>query len=618
MRNRLNSAGRTTVITCALVATMILAVPSGALAAPTISEFPSGNGPTDIVAGPDGNLWFLETSANKIGRMTPAGTLTEFFSGLPSNAGLSGIAVGRDGNLWFAESNRDRIGYITTGAMPTITDFQLAGGRAPQDIALGSDGNLWFTEPSNGQIGRITPAGVVDEFAIPGNNNNPTAITAGPDGNLWFTDHTPSAVGRITTGANPDATESPTAGLPGGIVAGPDGNLWFADSANPGAIRRITTAGTFLTPFTTGLTTNGDPLDITSGTDGKLYFTESAGSGALGSITPSGVVTEFKTGLSAAPSGITAGSDGNIWFTEFAGNRVGRLTVAPDATTGAAAGIHYGDATLTGSVGPRSQAATYHFDWGLTTAYGASTTTISAGSGVAPVAVTAAIAGLAPSTVYHFRVVATNGAGTTTGVDGTFTTGMAPPTVTPPFGLPPATRPVFGQSAKISTVSGAVLVNLPGRTDYLPLSAASTVPVGTTIDARAGTVRLTNIRDRSGKLQTGAFWGGSFVVRQSRAKRAPTVLTLAAPIDCSRSRLLASVTPQKGRVRQLWGKDNHGRFVTRGRSAVATVRGTAWFMRDTCAGTLVKVTRGSVSVRDLVKHRTVVVTAGRSYLAHLR
>ena len=352
------------------------------------------------------------------------------------------------------------------------------------------------------------------------------------------------------------------------------------------------------------------------GTDGKLYFTENAGSGALGSITSSGVVTEFKTGLSAAPSGITTGSDGNIWFTEGAGNRVGRLTVAPDATTGAAAGIHYADATLAGSVGPRSQATTYHFDWGLTTAYGASTAEAPAGSGAAPVAVTAAIAGLAPSSLYHFRVVATNGAGTTTGGDGTFTTGVAPPTVTPPFGLPPATRPVFGQSAKISTVSGAVFVNLPGRTDYLPLSAASTVPVGTTIDARAGTVRLTNVRDRSGKLQTGKFWGGSFIVRQSRAKRAPTVLTLAAPIDCSRAP--AFVAPKKGHVRQLWGSDNHGRFVTRGRSAVATVRGTAWFMRDTCAGTLVKVTRGSVSVRDLVKHRTVVVTAGRSYLARVR
>ena len=66
------------------------------------------------------------------------------------------------------------------------------------------------------------------------------------------------------------------------------------------------------------------------------------------------------------------------------------------------------------------------------------------------------------------------------------------------------------------------------------------------------------------------------------------------------------------------GTDNNGRFVTRGRTAVATVRGTAWFTRDTCAGTLVKVTSGTVAVNDLVRKRTVIVRAGRSYLARVR
>ena len=86
-------------------------------------------------------------------------------------------------------------------------------------------------------------------------------------------------------------------------------------------------------------------------------------------------------------------------------------------------------------------------------------------------------------------------------------------------------------------------------------------------------------------------------------------------MSCAKSRLrLASATAGK-RTRQLWGKDNNGRFVTRGRSAVATVRGTAWFTRDSCAGTLVSVTRGTVAVRDLVRKVTVIVRAGHKYLA---
>ena len=154
---------------------------------------------------------------------------------------------------------------------------------------------------------------------------------------------------------------------------------------------------------------------------------------------------------------------------------------------------------------------------------------------------------------------------------------------------------------------------------YIPLTSASTVPVGTKIDTTRGTLRLTNVRDASGKLQTGKFWGGTFTIRQARAKRPATVLTLATPLACPKSaRRLAGVAAGKPRARQLWGRDNNGRFVTRGRSAVATVRGTAWLTRDTCAGTLVQVTRGAVDVRDLVKKRTVVVRAGERYLARVR
>jgi hypothetical protein len=65
----------------------------------------------------------------------------------------------------------------------------------------------------------------------------------------------------------------------------------------------------------------------------------------------------------------------------------------------------------------------------------------------------------------------------------------------------------------------------------------------------------------------------------------------------------------------LWAKDRNGRFRTRGRNSVATVRGTRWVTRETCAGTLTRVMDGAVDVFDLRKHRTVRVRAGHSYLA---
>ena len=219
-----------------------------------------------------------------------------------------------------------------------------------------------------------------------------------------------------------------TAGLPSGITTGPDGNLWFTESANPGAIGRMSTTGV-LTEFTGGaLTHDGAPTDIVAGDDGNLYFTENHGSGELGRITPTGVITEFTTNLTNAPLGITAGGDGNIWFTEATGNQVGKLTIAPGASTSAPSAIGPTDATLAASITPNAQPTSYSFNWGLTAAYGSTTSTASAGNGTSATAVGAAIAGLIPATAYHYRVVATNAAGTTVGADQTFTTPPLPPT----------------------------------------------------------------------------------------------------------------------------------------------------------------------------------------------
>ena len=65
----------------------------------------------------------------------------------------------------------------------------------------------------------------------------------------------------------------------------------------------------------------------------------------------------------------------------------------------------------------------------------------------------------------------------------------------------------------------------------------------------------------------------------------------------------------------LKGKDNHGKFRTKGRYAAATTRGTAWSVADRCDGTLTKVTQSSVLVNDFVRHISLTLRAGHSYLA---
>lgn len=108
---------------------------------PTDLCFPNG-----IARGPDGNLWFTEARAHKIGRITTQGAITEF----PTESGPIGIATGPDGNLWFAAS--DFIGRITTQG--AITELALPGAGA-HGIAAGPGRKMWFTESSGNRIGAV-------------------------------------------------------------------------------------------------------------------------------------------------------------------------------------------------------------------------------------------------------------------------------------------------------------------------------------------------------------------------------------------------------------------------------------------------------------------------------
>src|SRR5437016_11200384 len=97
-------------------------------------------GPTSIIAGRDGNLWFTERFGNKIGRIAPtSGLITEFCqvltAGNPSGITGSprGITVGPDGNIWFAEVC-GVIGRITTHGGITAVASASFGASSPGDI----------------------------------------------------------------------------------------------------------------------------------------------------------------------------------------------------------------------------------------------------------------------------------------------------------------------------------------------------------------------------------------------------------------------------------------------------------------------------------------------------
>lgn len=183
-----------------------------------------------------------------------------------------------------------------------------------------------------------------------------------------------------------------------------------------------------------------------------------------------------------------------------------------------------------------------------------------------------------------------------------------PPTVAPTQTL----QPDLGESLLAEPVSGQIRVRLPGADTFQPLSEIEELPMGSTIDTRRGRVDLTTVRDRRNRLQEGRFYGGIFRVRQRARDRFITELILTERLrPCPRGRSASAARTSR---RRLWG-DGRGRFRSRGRYSSAAVRGTRWLVQDTCAGTLTRVRRGTVTVRDFVRDRTIVLRRGERYLA---
>jgi hypothetical protein len=183
-----------------------------------------------------------------------------------------------------------------------------------------------------------------------------------------------------------------------------------------------------------------------------------------------------------------------------------------------------------------------------------------------------------------------------------------------------APQPVLGRTVAVAPVRGTVRIKPSKGRRFVPLREARTVPVGSQVDVRRGTVRLVSATNAAGATQSGEFTAGIFQALQGRKARGLTELRLkgGSPSRCGKVRAASSRRRLSRRVLRRLRANARGRFRTSGRYASATVRGTAWDITDRCDGTLVRVRRGVVVVRDVHRRRSIIVRAGKSYLARAR
>jgi hypothetical protein len=180
-------------------------------------------------------------------------------------------------------------------------------------------------------------------------------------------------------------------------------------------------------------------------------------------------------------------------------------------------------------------------------------------------------------------------------------------------GDPPPTPPVFASSVEVIPVSGHVFFFAPGQTGAV-LTAAQTVPVGTTVDVVLGRVRLIAV-DAQGGTHSGVLYGGAFTIRQPQAEAGVVELALAGhPPVCRGANAAKAVGG-----RNVWSiADPY--FAPSGYSARtqptrrhfardAASTETMWDTADGCANgqrtTLVGTLRGAVEVTNPLTHKSV-------------
>ena len=342
------------------------------------------------------------------------------------------------------------------------------------------------------------------------------------------------------------------------------------------------------------------------------------------------------------PVGVTINSLSNSQGSSTV-NDTAAITAAPTPVVTGTPTVTPTGAGFSGSVNPDGLATTASFQYGLdpkytgggSITYTNSTSGQTLGSDFSSHAVAASVSGLVPNALYHVRLVATNSAGTTFGPDVPFTTAKAPA----------PGSPTLGKTFNVSLVSGVVLVKIHGV--FIPLTELTQIPKNTVINALHGSLSLTTAvsggahpahdaaakakKKPKPKTQKGTFSGAVFKLSQATRGAGKGLVTLTivegasfkgAPTyaTCKKAKKAgdASAAAVSKKVLQLLHASAKGKFKTTGRYSAATVRGTKWTIADRCDGTLTHDVTDSVAVTDFVRHKTIILHAGQSYLAKAR
>lgn len=374
-------------------------------------------------------------------------------SAIAGEGGIGGVGAGI-GDFGKLTATSDTVAQNLTGAGAGGGDAfgGPGGGGSPGGTggdATGGDAGARGTGAGLDQFG-ATSGETLTGGTIVGNVNN--AISGTPGGAT-------GGFGAQTGAEHPGAAAVPRdgAGLEGSVSLAVTGTILSGNS--PANCANVTTQTTLSFPSTDTSCTGAlavDPKLSVLGDHGgpTLTFSLRPGSPAIDHVPAPGCPPTDQRGV-ARPQGGACDA--------------GAYEVAPPGVVTGGAIPPSAAAGVSGSVNPHTRAASAHFEYGTTTAYGSATPVRAVGAGNIAVTVSEPLTGLRPATTYHYRVVATNADGTARGADRTFTTLAVPlrPPVLSKLALKPGSfRPATKRHPKRGGTSISYRLSTAARTAF--------------------------------------------------------------------------------------------------------------------------------------------------------
>lgn len=277
------------------------------------------------------DFWFTESGANRLGKITAQGAITEYLLPLEGYAPNRGIANGPGDAIWFGYDPLTNqtplfapfyIGYIAGGS-GKITLYELPNNLivfiSIGPLVRGPNDTLWFGNgtTTGGTLGRMTPDGHLTMYTLSSVSGGLYSLAFGPDGALWFdvfgTNGNQNGIGRFTTPGDYTFYAVPEI-LNSDVIAGTENDIWFSlGASNNNSIGRITTSGQLTRYY---LPNHVVPNQIARLSNGTIAFSSLNPTAQIGLLTQKGDVQLFKMPESSVVNDmIYAGWANEVWFT---------------------------------------------------------------------------------------------------------------------------------------------------------------------------------------------------------------------------------------------------------------------------------------------------------------